>query len=312
MSITAARPGTNRTARLFLGLGLFACVSVAALGQEPPQPTTQSPSGQTPTTPATAEPLAGASKYQIDKRLAMFQKIRDDAIFPWTDSGPRHLEDGPADQMEERAYDEVLRHARQFTTAELEEHARHDVTPRDLYTNGRLSYKLDLIYFEGTVRRVRKVPSTELLQASGITDVYEAWMFPDRTEEAVCIFVTELPPGMTVPTDLKYSVNYRASIAGYYFKLLRYESGEIDRTAAEVGQHKTRRAPVLMGRSLTLRDEGPTAGAIWRESVMPLVVGGVAMVAFTIFGLSWYFRRGDAVVRREIEKKLSDNPFSNG
>lgn len=301
MSITAARIWT--TLALF---GVFAGVAVFA---QEPQPTTQSPSGRTEAPADPPPPTTGDAKYAIDKRLTMFQKIRDDAIFPWADAGARHLEDATDDKLEERAYDEVLRHARQFTTAELEEHARRDVLPRDLYTNGRLDYKLDLIYFEGVVRTIRKARVSELLEASGVTDLYEAWMFPDGSQEAMCVYVTELPPGMTVPKDARDMVYHRVSVAGYYFKLLKYKSREADR--AEPGEYRSRRAPVLIGRAFTLRDGDPTAGMIWRQAFLPLIVGGVALVAFTILGLAWYFRRGDAAVRREIDKKLTDNPFAN-
>lgn len=282
----------------------------AAQAPDPPPPTTQSPSGRVEAPPP-ADPPTGAAKYAIDKRLMMFQKIRDDAIFPWTDTEPRQLADLPDDQLEERAYDEVIRHARQFTTAELEQHARRDVQIKDLYTNGRLTYKLELLGFEGWLRRLRKAEPTETMKASGITDLYEAWVFPDGSADAaLCVFVTELPPGLAPQTSLKDTLSQRVSVAGYFFKLLRYESGMKSRE--EVGKNLTRRAPVLMGRSLTVLDEPAGAGTVWRESFIPLVVGGVGLVAFALFGLSWYFRRGDAAVRREIQNKLTNNPFADG
>ncbi len=310
MSITAIPLTTIRT---LLSLGLLLCATVATIAQEPPPPVTQSPSGRVePTTPPPAA-ITGESKYSIDKRLGMFQKIRDDDIFPWADIGARRLEDAAVDKLEERAYDEVLRHARQFTTAELEEHARRDVMPRDLYTNGRVNYTLDLLYFEGWLRRLRKVPAPDRLKESGVTDVYEAWIFPDGGDSPLCVFITELPPGLDPQTNLKESINRYVSVAGYYFKLLRYESGEVSKDRNDLGRHITRRAPVIMARSLTLRDDSTVnGGAIWRETAIPLVVGGVAFVAFTLLGLSVYFRRTDAIVRREIEKKLTNNPFANG
>ena len=204
--------------------------------EELPPLTTESPSG-----PQVAKPPESAvAKYRIEKGLSMFAAIKDDAIFPWADSGPRNLSDAPADEMEERAYDEVLRHARQFTAAELEAHARRDVGPKDLYTNGRASYKLELVYFEGWLRRLRRAEPTEILKASGITDVYEAWIFPDGNIDPICVFITELPPGLTPQASYRDTLNRWVSVGGYYFKTMRYESSQISRE--EMGKHLTRRA----------------------------------------------------------------------
>ena len=240
----------------------------------------------------------------------MFAGIKDDAIFPWADTGPRHLEDALGDEMEERAYEEVLRHARQFSTAELEQHARRDLAIKDLYTNGRASYKLDLIYVEGWLKSLRKADPTKLLRESGVTELYEAWIFPSGGIDPVCVFVTELPPGLSPQAEVKQPVDRFVSAGGYFFKLLRYEANQPSRD--KLGEHTTRRAPVLMARSLTVRDEPASAGVAWRQTFLPLVVAGVGAVAFAIFGLSWYFRRGDARVRREIDNKLTENPFASG
>jgi hypothetical protein len=295
--------------RNVLPILMLAC-SGGLSAQDPEQPlpplTKESPSGKPVEPPAPT----GAAKYRIEKGLSMFAGIRDDAIFPWADSGPRDLTDAPGDELEERAYDEVLRHARQFPVAELEANARRDVATKDLYTNGRASYKLELLYFEGWLRRLRRAEPTEILKASGIADVYEAWIFPDGNIDPICVFVTELPPGLAPqarPTD---TLNRWVSIGGYYFKTMRYESNQLSREAK--GEHVTRRAPVLMGRSLTLQDEPAGAGAAWRESFLPLVIGGAAVLALAIIGLSWYFRRGDAAIQKELERNLTANPFANG
>ena len=317
MSKSASRPSPVSKSRMIrkllhsLVLLLVATTIAAAQTPEPPPDelpplTTESPSGPQVAKP----PESGAAKYRIEKGLSMFAAIKDDAIFPWADSGPRNLGDAPADEMEERAYDEVLRHARQFTAAELEAHARRDVGAKDLYTNGRASYKLELIYFEGWLRRLRRAEPTEILKASGVSDVYEAWIFPDGNIDPICVFITELPPGLAPQATPKDALNRWVSVGGYYFKTMRYESSQISRE--EMGKHLTRRAPVLMARSLTVQDEPPSGGAAWRQSFLPLVVGGVAAMAFAIIGLSWYFKRGDANLKRELDRNLTANPFENG
>lgn len=67
-----------------------------------------------------------------------------------------------------------------------------------------------------------------------------------------------------------------------------------------------------MGRSLTLLEEPMSGGAAWRQSFLPLVVGGVATMALAIIGLSWYFKRGDAALKRELDRNQKVNPFQNG
>lgn len=312
MSTCAALRLPNLTRKSFVVLSLL-LVSTSGLHAQTPEPppddlppiTTESPAGPQP------EPQIpkGADKYRIEKGLSMFAGIKDDAILPWTDTGPRELADAPADRMEERAYDEVLRHARQFTTEELEAHARRDILPKDLYTNGRLTYKLDLIYFEGRLLMLRKGFVSEILRQSGVTDVYEAWIFPNGSIEPICVFLTELPPGLSVPASPNQTLNRWVAIAGYYFKTMRYEANQLSRE--EKGEHRIKRAPILMGRSLTLLEEPESAGMSWRKSFMPLVVGGAAIMAFTIIGLSWYFRRGDNRVQQELNRKLETNPFTN-
>ncbi len=302
---------TIRLLLLAVGLGCFASLG-SAQDPESADPKPQSPVvTESPGQPPEESPQSeGAAKYRIEKNLTMFRAITDDAIFPWADTGARNLSDAIPDEMEARAYDEVLRHARQFTAAELEQHARRDVTAKDLYTNGRLSYKLDLIYFEGWLRRLRRTEPSEVLKESGITNVYEAWIFPDGNIDPVCVFVTELPPGLEASANQRDPINRWVSVAGYYFKTFRYEANQISKD--ELGKHTTRRAPALMGRSLTLQDEPESAGTAWRQSFLPLVVGGAATMAFAIIGLSWYFRKTDSVIKDEIERNRNGNPFANG
>lgn len=309
------RPSARSASRnLLVALGIAAAiafgVTIAVTARaEPPIPAPSSPSATAPSATPQPTPINpdSAAKYQIEKGLAMFDAIRDDSPFHWTSVGPRDEANRAIDELEERAYDEVIRHARQFTTVELESHARRDLTFKDLHNDGRKSFKLDLIYFEGRLKRLMRRDPTHILQASGITDVYEAWIFPKGQIEAICVFTTELPPGLKPQKSVSEEIDAWVGIAGYSFKLMQYESQQLE---AKTGKNKTRRAPVLMGRSLSvLPDPQMDGGRSWRESFMPMVVGIVAALGLTVVGLAWWFRRGDRVVRQGMEERKQQNPF---
>lgn len=318
------RPSARSASRnLLVTLGIAAAIAFGFITvtarAEPPVPAPSSPSPSTgdfkspSTTAPSATPQAApvaqepAAKYQIEKGLAMFDAIRDDSPFHWTTVGPRDEANRAIDELEERAYDEVIRHARQFTTAELESHARRDLTFKDLHNDGRKSFKLDLIYFEGRLKRLMRRDPTHILQASGITDVYEAWIFPRGQIEAICVFTTELPAGLKPQKSVSEEIDAWVGIAGYSFKLMQYESQQLE---SKTGKNKTRRAPVLMGRSLTvLPDPQMDGGRSWRESFMPMVIAIVAALGLSVVGLAWWFRRGDRVVRQGMEERKQQNPF---
>src|SRR5438045_8372076 len=87
---------------------------------------------------AAAPGLAQAPNYQIDKDRFIFGQIEDEAPFRSEEKNPSEYE----------AYNAVLLHARQFPAAELEWHARRDVTFKDLFRNAN-EFRLELVYFEG-------------------------------------------------------------------------------------------------------------------------------------------------------------------
>ncbi len=324
MPILAAPKPNRISARLCcaFAVGIVGLMVGGVFAQTPPPatvPTAKVPADPKPTTPdftvtespsgtPTAAPIVvpAVAKVQIEKGLAMFAGIRDDAPFHWTLVGPRDEKLRAGDEMEERAYDEVFRHARQFSQTELESHARADLLLKDLFNNGRLSYKLDLITFDGQLRRLTRVEPTPILKESGITDTYEAWVFPKDQIEPVCVFFSELPTGLSLPTRADEQPNRWVTVTGYYFKLMQYESRKID---AVSGKSEIRRAPVLIGRSITLGSDPNENSVGWRETFMPVVALGIAFVGVTLIALTLYFRRGDRGVRLILDEKRQQNPF---
>lgn len=263
--------------------------------------------------PAVAQPMSDpTARVRIDKDLEMFRRIRDDTPFPWTVTGEKTADRIDDDRMEELAYDEVLRHARQFSTAELEQAARRDVNRADLVVPARLSYKLELVYLEGRLRRLRRADPTTTLKESGVSDVYEAWLFPRDEWNPVCVFVTELSPGLAPQKSTTEEVDKWVAVAGYSFKLLRYESERKDPRTPD--RNKVLQAPVLIGRGLrelpAPTDADP--GRAWQTAFLPLILGLTAGLAAVLVGLGWWFRRGDRNVRQQIEQTRTKNPFSEG
>lgn len=238
----------------------------------------------------------------LDRNLRVFKLVQDDAPIART-----------AERWEETAaWDRAVRHARRFTPAELEGAARRDLTFADLFTAGRGAYQFDLVRLEGRLLRVRAVPVDDRLTAAGVPALFEAWLVPDGEPRGnpVCLVLSELPPGLG-PTPPGELANRRASAAGYSFKLMWYESAEADPKAP--GKNVWKKAPLLIGRSVTLLDGGAADGpATWASWFAPLLAGGLGLVAGSGLVLAWWFRRGDRAARAAVANARPANPFENG
>lgn len=236
---------------------------------------------------------------KLNRDLLIFRRIIDDAP----------IARGGDNWEEAESWNRVILHARKFTNEQLEEAALRDVSFADLFREGRNDFKLKLVHFEGRLIRLRKVePSTRLAEA-GIDAVYEAWLIPSNepTGNPICVVISELPPGLEPQAPGKGLMNKWVAFDGYSFKLMRYESGDKDAT----GSDKWKRAPLLIGRTLTL-PEDPNAGRpeMWKHFV-PWIFGGLLLLIAIAVGLSWWFRKGDRQARREIDDMRNKNPFSS-
>jgi hypothetical protein len=243
-----------------------------------------------------------APSIALDGNLRVFKLIQDDAPIART----------AANWEEAAAWDRVVRHARQFSPAELEAAARRDLTFADLFEPGRASYRLDLIYLEGRLLRVKAVPVGDRLKAAGVPTLYEAWLVPkgEPRGNPVCLIVSELPPGLE-PTPAGELTSRWVGFAGYYFKLLRYESAEAD--PKNPAKNVWKRAPLLIGRTVTPRDGGePDGPGTWVGWFAPLLAGGLALVGGAGLALAWWFRRGDRAARAAVANARTGNPFEGG
>lgn len=213
--------------------------------------------------------------------------------------------------MEEFAYEDALIHAAKFTQMELDEHARRDVLFASLCANPG-NYRLELLRFEGFLRRLTRERVSEHMTKQGVNAVYEAWIMPVGEGTPLCVLFTELPPGLEPQKDvLKDRLDHPVAATGYFFKLLKYEQMGLDRN--NPGKHKVWAAPVLIGKSLTvlkvedLADESHS----WRMTFLPVIVGGLTALALSIVYLSWRYRRGDRAILEQAREKRNLNPFEN-
>ena len=254
----------------------------------------------------------GPDPAALDKDLRIFRRIRNDEPFP-----PSH------DHWEEgSAWERVLLHARRFSPDDLEGHAA-EVPYATLFNDGRRElelpggrkgtdykgqrdYKLDLVKFEGRLRKLDRLKPGPKLAAAGVETAYEGWVVPkgEPDNHLVCVVFTDPPEGVE-PTGL---VNQWGSFAGYAFKLRQYKSGE--RQKDDPTKYVTKRAPFLLGRAFVPRPDPERQGVSWGDFATAALAGVVGLGGFVVV-VSWWFRRGDRLARREIEAHRHRNPFGD-
>lgn len=285
-AIRFARPAPTSRVALILVLGFSGLAAGVSVAQPP-----QSPSPA----PVAVDPCA---ETRIDPDRLHFRYVRDDAP----------VQHEAQNQQEFEAYNEVLALAHSFPVEKLEKCANRDVTFPDLVKDVRKDYQFKLLYFEGRLKRLRKLEPTKQLADKGVKNLYEGWMFPKNGSDPMCVLVTELPAGLEPAVE--YGTPKPVTVAGYSFKLIRYESAEPD--PKHQGQGRVRRAPLLMAHTFTLLPEEPAdAGKAWRNGFVPGILAVVGGISAVVLGLTWWFRRGDRTLRREIAGRRAQNPFEN-
>src|SRR5207253_6925162 len=88
-------------------------------------------------------------------------------------------------------------------------------------------YRGQVIHIDGELRRLRRLDAPALITKEGLEDIYEAWVYPlGNRFNPLCIVITDLPAGLAASEN--YSPPLRVSFDGYFFKLYRYPTGEMD------------------------------------------------------------------------------------
>jgi hypothetical protein len=240
--------------------------------------------------------LVQPDRIALDPDRLVFRGIEDDAPVRGQADNPQEFE----------AYNLVLTHAWQFAAEELAATANRDVTFRDLVAPSRQDFRLTLVRLDGRLLRLRKYPATKPLRAAGVQHLYEGWVFPDAGDSPLCFLATDPPDGLGPSQN--YSPPVPVTAAGFVFKLMRYESAEPHPT--DPARQVVRRAPLLMGRRLILRQLPPSPAPI-TGGLLPAVGGVLALFAAVGVGLTAWYRRGDRAVRAAVTDRRNENPFED-
>lgn len=220
------------------------------------------------------------------------------------DLRPLSLEGGD----DREPYEDVLLHAHKFTTNELTAASRRDVSYYDMMDDKgrRDELRFELVHLEGRLKRLKKITSLARLKSAGMTDLYEAWIYPKggRGHDPVCVILSEPPAGLEPADD--YTPGVPVSTSGYFFKVIEYPSNQPNPN--DPNRTMFRRAPLLLGRGLTTGKDGEGLNAsITDLATVSLVFGGVVIAA--LVGLTVWLRRTDAGSRRAYVNRLR-NPYT--
>src|SRR5262249_2178178 len=193
--------------------------------QEKQRPVDAATGEQHPAVVAPAAPEATG----LNKALLRF--IEDDAP-------PRNDDENPD---ESRAYDYVVRYAKDVPLASFKDAARTDVTFAQLLGSEANKFRGEVVHVQGRLKRIRDIGPTPALEADGLKHLYEAWIFSEAYRGySYCCLLTELPTNIPVGEEL----NEKVSFDGYFYKIYRFRAGDT-----------TRRAPLMIGRSIVLRQD---------------------------------------------------------
>ncbi len=265
----------------------------AAFAQEPP--VVGSPESTTPIETVPALPPAKPKLPYPDRDTATAKYVKDFV---------RGLTEN---DNEYATYNGLVLHANNFTVDEMLAAGRKDVAYADLLAKDddhRETYRYEIIRFDGRLMRLKKIPSTPELSSQGITDLYEAWIYPAKDNKPVCVVLVEPPAG--VEPNLLIVPNRTISVAGYFYKVMAFTT---DEKASKEGNTITRYAPVIFAKGMTVQPLSESnAGNIWRTSFLPAVLTTIGLLTAFVLGLMWYFRRGDRVSKKAVEAKRM-NPF---
>jgi hypothetical protein len=185
-------------------------------------------------------------------------------------------------KFEYDAWCEVVGHAKQFATTDLESHAARDVSVIELLKPIRTLFRTELLRFDGQLVCVRRLDAPLFFQNNpnlGVKELYEARLVPvdESPLTPVSIVFLDLPEALAAvrqkavgewltfdEKDPKYASSAKVwiSAAGYYFKTMSVPGEEAN---AVVG------VPVLIGKSVTKLSGPPTPAGTDPTAIDPKI-----------------------------------------
>ncbi len=198
-------------------------------------------------------------------------------------------------------------HTSMFTNDELLAAARKDVSYSDLMVKNdilREDIRFELVQFSGRLKRLKQIGTFKELREAGITNLCEAWVFPDGQINPVCVLLNECPAGLE--PNLEYEQSLPVTVAGYFFKITQYETDQP--SSKNPGKNIVLNAPLLVGQTLKMNERKASASESL-PALLPVVIVSGATLLFIILGLTFLLTRSDKGLRRYTEKQLA-NPFT--
>lgn len=238
----------------------------------------------------------GPRDFAFDKDRLYVRNIKD--------LRPLSLEGGD----DREPYEDVLLHAHKFNKDELAAAARRDVSYYDMMDDKgrRDEVRFELVHLDGRLKRLKKITSLGRLKSAGMTDLYEAWIYPSggRGHDPICVILSDPPAGLEPADD--FTPGVPVSTSGYFFKVIEYPSNQPNPKDPE--RTMFRRAPLLLGRGLTTgKDPDGLTASVTDLVTVSLVFGGAVLLG--LLGLAIWFRRTDAGSRRAYVNRLR-NPYT--
>jgi hypothetical protein len=254
-------------------------------------------------TPLPGPPVPpGTDPTALDPNVRVYKFIRDETFM---------IDKLPSDTLwaELASYNRLLIHAHRFSAEQLEQHARADTTFADLFEPVRRDFRLQNVKFEGRLISLRRINPSKDLKLAGIEHVFEGWLVwkDEPRGNPMCVHFTEPLEGV----EATGRVNKWVTFAGFSFKKMRYTSGEPDPKNKDKTLDKY--APMLVGKRPILRTDPTTVpDTLSWDSFVWWVVGGIVALIGGAGLLTWWYRGGDRVARKQIDNVRGKNPFADG
>jgi hypothetical protein len=239
-------------------------------------------------TPAPFEPASLPPITRAERLFAhLLADIKDDTPLPTRDMG----------RLDEQwAFSNILYQASQTPATAFARGARRDLSYATVF-NESAQHRGEVVHIEGTLQLLLRWEPPRTARASGVKNLYEAWVFdPGQLgRNPWCVLFTDLSPGLKVGEKLNQAVSGN----GWYYKRAAYPPLRREKP------NQWREAPVVIARTLTLA--GPPAasadepfGGDWQKQLLVIFLGLVMGSIALAVGLGWWFRHNDRRVRQRV------------